>query len=153
MKLNLFIWVLIFTSLKITSCNSKKSKAFDSQQLYIAEDFNITYSEGGGITGLIEIYHLSSSGAIEHFRTLPGQQDSLIWSKEVETTELVELQQSLLESNILNETLNEKGNMTTKLTYTTADTSYSFTWAGTGSMSDISEELKLWLTQLKSLLQ
>ena len=148
-----FISVLILTFLLFTACNSKKAQSIDSQELGITEPFDITYSEGGGLTGMVDTFHLNSSGAVEHFRSLPGQQDSLISSKNVPTTELAKLQQSLLASTILNEQLDKKGNMTTKLTYATADTAYSFSWPGAGATSEMSQDLKKWLAQLKIILQ
>lgn len=151
MKVNIFLVSLIFTALVSTSCNSKKSKAVSSQQLDMTEPFDITYSEGGGLTGLVEFYHITSTGTVEFFQKRPGQQDSLMWSKEVPTHELAKLQQSLVSSTILDQPLNDKGNMTSSLTYATADTSYSLFWSGAGAASDVSPELKAWLAQLKNL--
>ncbi len=153
MKSNIIISTLVISSLVLASCNSKKSKTVSTQQLTIAEPFDLTYSEGGGITGIIESYHLKSSGTIKYFKKLPSQQDSLIWTKEAPTDELTTLQQSLLSSNILNESLNGKGNMTSRLIYATSDTSHSLSWAGVGAAGDVSPELKSWLAQLKKLLQ
>lgn len=145
--------VLVLSTLLTTSCNSKKSKSVAAQQLDIVEPFDLTFSEGGGMTGIVESYHIASTGNIDFFKKYPGQQDSLVWSKQVPTNELAKLQQSLLSSNILSQPLNERGNMTSNLTYTTADTSYSLSWAGVGGTSEMSSDMKQWLAQLKTLLQ
>jgi len=153
MKLRFFLSAIAMSALILISCTSKKTKSIAIQQLEIAEPFNIIYSEGGGLTGLVESYHILSTGTIEYFQKMPGRQDSLIWSKKVPANELAKLQNSLTTSNILNQPLNDTGNMTSNLTYSTLDTSYSLSWAGAGAAAEISPEMKQWLAQLKSLLQ
>jgi hypothetical protein len=149
-KLLLFSTAAFVLMASITiSCGSKKSKSVATQQLALVEPFDIIYSEGGGLTGLVESYHLSSSGSIDFMQKRPGQQDSLVWSKQVPANELVKLQQSLLSSTILNQPLNSKGNMTSYLTYTTADSTYSLSWP----MSNAPEELSQWIGQLKNVLK
>ena len=152
MRIRIFFFTLVLTAVVI-SCNSKKAQSIQTQQLDITEPFDISYSEGGGITGQVDSYHLASTGLVEHFIKMPGRSDSLIWRKNISEEELARLQHALTASSILNETLKTRGNMTSSLTYATADTSYNFSWAGVGAMSEVSPDMKKWLVQLKALLQ
>ena len=151
MRLYQIVSVLLI-SIVLFSCNSKKSKT-TVHQLEISEPFEITYSEGGGITGQVQSYHINSSGLIEYFIKMPGESDSLVWSRQVATEKLAHLQNSLTSSSILNESIQSSGNMTSSLTYATADTSYNFSWAGVGSMSDAPADMKKWISQLKLVLE
>lgn len=144
---------LAFTVFIFFSCHSKNAQTVASQKLEILQPFDISYSQGGGLTGQVDSYHIASTGRIEHIAKMPGKNDSLIWTKEVSTNELAKLQESLTASGILQESLNEQGNITTRLTYMTADTAYILSWAGAGAMGDVSMDMKKWLAQLKNLLQ
>ena len=90
-----FFLFMLFAAILITSCNSKKAQSVSVQQAALAEPFQMVYSEGGGITGQIDSYQINSNGLVEHFRTQPGKDDSLMWSKHVSINELAELQQSV----------------------------------------------------------
>lgn len=93
-----------------------------------AEHFTITIGSGGGFTGAFQGYTFYSDGKVEYWQRYGAKQDSIMWTTEVEPEQLETFQQRLAQSGMLEKTIQEKGNMTTMVTYDTPDTSYYWTW-------------------------
>lgn len=147
-KIN-FRAVLFLLNLSLVLQTGCKQKAAEQPPEELSEPFQITITESGGFTGGTEGYTISSSGKIEKFRQMPGGEKSVIQTTMTKTSQVNGYRVWLENSGLLQETLNEKGNMTTTVRYETADTSYVWSFpAGGRSGSPVVKKLNNWCSEV-----
>ncbi len=140
---------LFFMSFMMSCCSTKSGQPQVETQAVIAP-FTIHYSESGGLTGMKQTYQLQSTGTAALHQQLPGASDSVIWAGRLSAEEIAGLQKELQACGLSGMSLTGRGNMTSRLVYATADTSYEFSWAGAGAAATIPDELKSWVLNYKS---
>lgn len=108
------------------------------------DSFNIILSSAGGITGLGGGYTLTSNGTVKSWKQLSFVKDTTLWERESDLSKILDFKNELDTCGILQKIYSETGNMTTSLNYNLQDTSYTWTWEGKGTDSNIPEEINDW---------
>lgn len=108
------------------------------------EFIKMTIATGGGFTGLWNGYSLYPDGKIERWQRFPAKADSILQTVHTDNSKVTEFSQNLLQSGMIGKTYQNPGNMTTVITFTLPDTTYSWSWSGTGATEDLPVELKNW---------
>ncbi len=67
-----------------------------------------------------------------------------MWERDTNLSKIVDFKNQLDTCGILQKAYGETGNMTTSLNYNLQDTSYSWTWEGKGTNSNIPIEINDW---------
>lgn len=158
--MKVFLIVIIISMLVIqTGCktnsraklSTQKKRKQEAMQAVVdkMQAFTIRIAEGGGFTGLTKGYSLYSNGKVEHWQRFPVSSDSIIWKAEVEPVEIKEFQQKLESTGMLQKSIKQTGNITTSITYQLPDTTYSWHWAGSGSVGNIPQEFREWYQSVK----
>ena len=94
--------------------------------------FEITISRGGGFTGLVRGYHLHDDGRVVAWSRMPGQPDSVLWQTQSHPDSVGRLRAGLERSGTLGRTYRLASNMTTAITYSAGDSSYTWSWGQAG---------------------
>jgi len=144
----LFAASIIYLSFFISCCSTKSTQSHVETQAALPL-FEITYSETGGLTGMTQTFQLKSTGETVARHQLPGKADTVMWAGTVGIDDVGKLQKELEACGLSTMKLIGRGNMTSRLVYATADTSYEFSWAGAGAMADIPDSLKSWISHYK----
>ncbi len=143
---------LLLTLTLLFGCNSDtlkerniKSAVTETLQKETQIDsFNIVISSAGGFTGLGSGYTLTSNGRVKHWKQLSFVKDTTLWERDTNLSKIVDFKNQLDTCGILQKAYGETGNMTTSLNYNLQDTSYSWTWEGKGTNSNIPIEINDW---------
>ena len=75
--------------------------------------------------------------------------DSIIWSVNIDSNQVYKFKDMIEKSGILNEQLNETGNITSYLKYEAADSTYKWNWAGKDDSENDSNEIKKIYSKIK----
>ena len=110
------------------------------------KEFKISLSTGGGFTGLTRGYHLYADGRVEAWRRFASRKDTILAVVQADPSRLRLFQRRLEQSGLLQKTYRETGNMTTRLTYNLADTTYTWSWSGAGN--GLAPEIKDWFVEV-----
>ena len=112
----------VFLGLLFVSCAGESQHA----------PFQITLSRGGGFSGFFRGYHLYEGGRIEAWSHMPGKRDSVLWQTQVHPDSIGRLRDGLERSGALETVHRSNGNMTTHVSYSTDDTTFSWSWGNSG---------------------
>lgn len=134
-----FSFCLLFFVLIQFNC---QTKTIEEQK---TSSFEIRIGSGGGFTGLFEGYDLHSNGKVEYWQHYNAKKDSIYWTSRVEPDKIDSFQQQLILSGILENNIEEKGNMIYTVTYDTPDTSYYWTWS---EQTRIPAKFKKWYDEV-----
>jgi hypothetical protein len=107
--------------------------------------FAITIGSGGGFTGLFEGCNFYSDGMVEFWHRYPAKNDSVYWIYRIDPTKFDTLQNKLIQSDMLNNNINETGNITNIVTYYTPDTTYYWSW---NQQSKIPDSFRKWYNEV-----
>ena len=146
-KYKLLSFLLIITisvackkeSVRISNTESKTKRDNSITQI---ESFKITIASGGGFTGLYKGYTLHSDGQVVHWQRFGAGQDSVLWTAKGNAEQIDNFKKKLEESGALSQPFQETGNMTTTVTLALPDTSYTWSWPGTGVNDNTPDVLK-----------
>ena len=122
----------------------------------ISAFFKIIVSNGGGFTGLKSGYSIFSFGRVDKWQQLSLAKDSIIWSVNIDSNQVYQFKDEIEKSGILNENLNETGNMTSHLKYETKDSTYNWSWSANNDNTSQNEiktiysKLKTFCSELKN---
>lgn len=128
--------------------NAKRS-ATTPETPAATSDFTLSIATGGGFTGLVSGYTLHSDGRVTHWQRYPAGKDTMLWSTHADSTHIAQLRQMLLDAGMTQETIRGSGNITTTVSYTTADSTYTWSWSGTGPESDLPPEVARWYRRVE----
>jgi hypothetical protein len=113
--------------------------------------FTITLSETGGISGGTSRYVFKSNGQYAVYDAMPVGDDEKTASGTVDRSRLRTLYHQMLKSAQSGKIYRQKGNITTSVYLTTADTSYTWRWPGAGKNAQVPADLKSWFDDLVEL--
>ncbi len=112
------------------------------QNMPTSKPFTLTLSTGGGFSGLVEGYTLTSQGEVRAWKKRPGAPETTQWTKKDAPDSAMALAKSLQE--FLSVDLQETGNMTTTIRYTVADSTWHWSISSMGASAPGSEPLQAW---------
>jgi len=142
---------IILSVVLMACCHSKdKKSAMELSASKAAEQdpYQIMLWQGGGFTGLVSGFTLSSTkGDVTHWQRFPGQPDSILWKETANSAEIQKLKIQLEESGALEMKAEETGNMTAGASFQTKEIVYRWTWKHTGSNDDIPESIRGWFKE------
>lgn len=146
MKNITFLLILGFALMTMTCqhCFSKKETPPDNPV------YSISFSEGGGFTGLKKGYTIHNDGNAEHWEHYPARDKTILWKKQTQSDKIAGFRMDLEQSDILKKRYKDAGNMTTILTYQVADTTYLWSWKGIGDNDNVPSELKQWFPRFRN---
>ena len=133
----LFLLMALFTV-------CKKESVRKETEVSQKEAFKITIASGGGFTGLYKGYTLHSEGQVMHWQRFAAGRDSTIWAAQGAANKILNFKLQLEKSGAPRQTIQETGNMTTTVTLTLQDTSYTWSWPGTGVNDNTPDIFKEW---------
>ncbi|MDB5102923.1 MAG: hypothetical protein JWP91_612 [Fibrobacteres bacterium] len=110
--------------------------------------FTLTLASGGGFSGLIQGYTLSSAGEVKAWRKFPGGPDSITWAKRTGPDSILVLAKALEAFEGID--LKEAGNMTTRIEYALPDTAYRWSISGAGPSPEAPEPFRTWYARAEA---
>lgn len=113
-----------------------------------AEPFTLSLSSGGGFSGLVEGFTLTSQGQVTAWQKLPGNPETTLWSKKGDSDSAIALVESL--KSFLAVDLKETGNVTTRISLVLPDTSWLWSKSGSVAASDVPEPFQTWYARAES---
>ena len=95
-----------------------------------ASSFSFSVSSGGGFTGLVRGCRMESEGRIVAFERRGAQGESILWTHSTDAGRIRSFAEDLQNSGVLGRTVQQHGNVTASIVYSTADSTFVWTWAG-----------------------
>ncbi len=150
-----FYLMLAFSLFSYTSCQKDTAAKADqmmeedAQQIAPAvamtDTFQIVITRGGGFTGQVKGFSLSSTGEVRHWQKMPGGEEEIVWETTVERDSIHIFQKELLASGAMEEKLESPGNVTTAIQYHADDVVRSWMWGGHAEAKEFHGRLReLW---------
>jgi hypothetical protein len=107
--------------------------------------FKLVIANSGGFSGLSTGFTLDQTGRIEHWQHFPAGKDSILWSRQTKSSSILTFKKQLEDLGVLNRRIQQSGNMTTQVTYTLPDTTYTWYWS-----QATKTELSGWVREVES---
>ncbi|MEO7424783.1 MAG: hypothetical protein ABI036_06320 [Fibrobacteria bacterium] len=108
--------------------------------------FSLILSSGGGFAGLYAGCTLASDGTVTHWQRFRGR-DTILAAGMGSPDTILSLRGKLEASGALSLHENESGNMTTRVELKAADSTYSWSWSGSGVNEKTPPALKTWYVE------
>ncbi len=141
---------ILLSALIITCSHSKEKQAKmelgDSKATEQAA-YQIIIWKGGGFSGQVSGFTLSSNGEVTRWQRFPGQSDTILWKGAASLAEIQKIRSQLEQSMALEMKADVTGNMTAGVSYTTKETALRWTWRYTGSDDSIPEAIRSWFKE------
>jgi hypothetical protein len=115
-----------------------------------ADTFKISFSRGGGFTGLVRGYTLYSDGVVQHWQRMPAGPDSILWTMTVEPAQIQAFKQQLHDTGMLEKTLDETGNLTTVVLLESPRDHYRWSWSGVSPPEALPPAFKAWCDNMEA---
>lgn len=117
----------------VNGCCSCRDAAQKNDTALFTQPFEISLSTGGGVSGLVNGYILSSDGSIKRFSKWPGKDREVEAVGSLDLRDLLAIKHEVDEKKLFELNLKDYGNMTTYLHVTDGDHSTVLNWKSDGS--------------------
>lgn len=115
------------------------------------QPFTLTLSSGGGFSGRVDGFTLNSQGEVKAWSKQPGQPETTLWSIQDKPDSALALFAAL--QPFLTVTLQETGNMTTRIRLESPDSTWQWSQSGNGASEDAPEPFKTWYARAEAYCQ
>ncbi len=116
----------------------------------VVDTFKISFSRGGGFTGLVSGYTLHSDGVVQHWQRMPAGPDSILWAMTVEPAQIQTFKQQLHDTGMLEKKLDETANLTTVVVLESPSHQYRWSWSGVSPPESLPLAFKAWCEQVEA---
>ena len=123
----------VIALLSIDGCCSCRDAAQNKDEVLFTQPFEISLSTGGGVSGLVNGYILSSDGSIKRFSKWPGKDREMEAVGSLDLRELLAIKNEVDEKKLFELNIKDYGNMTTYLHVTDGNRSTVLNWTSDGS--------------------
>lgn len=112
--------------------------------------FHITISSGGGFTGMVTGYTLSSDGRLTQWQRHPSGGDSVLHETHVDPRQVATFKGDLEKAGMFTYQLNGTGNVTRYVTFSTSDTTYRWSWPAGAPSTKVPSKVVRWFHKIET---
>lgn len=137
-----FVWSTVLLGL-FTACTGRQAETSRPQPVAKtqAEEFSITVMEGGGFTGMVNGFTLSSDGKVTGWKQAGAGQRTVDWETTADVEPINKLRMELDKSGLMGSNIENPGNMSKTVILEKEGTRQRWVWS---SQDDVPEDASKW---------